>query len=129
MLREASIYRSPLMALLDRDMFFERVPTRVSINMPPPYCHENMCIAQLMAAPNLIPSDSVAWLTGEIDSVVAFDPNADLTPADVLAAWKFALRVDPGEYTTQEEFVSMFTPETFAFYLREGRLPTVVHGT
>ena len=125
-MHEAAIYRSPLMTLLGRHFFVERVGTLFEVSfdpLRPGNSRDNACISQLMAAPDHTPANNHVWLT-DIDSVVAFDPTAHLTPADVLAAWKFALCVDPGAFETRDEFLRMFTADVYDFYLREGRLPT-----
>ena len=114
------------MTLLGRHFFVERVGTLFEVSfdpLRPGNSRDNACISQLMAAPDHTPANNHVWLT-DIDSVVAFDPTAHLTPADVLAAWKFALCVDPGAFETRDEFLRMFTAEVYDFYLREGRLPT-----
>ena len=97
---------------------------------------ENSCVTQLMSAPTLANGwhvgnhmmDSPEWQSG-IGSVVAFTPDADLMPKDVVDAWKFALLVDPGDYNSQAEFVAMFTPENFAHVVQHGQLPGAVQSS
>lgn len=81
----------------------------------------NPCISHLMAAPDEA-QDSLDWLS-HTGSVVAFSPDGDMLPADVLKMWKFALCVDPGNFDSHEAFSAMFTPDVYAAFERTGQLP------
>merc|ERR1712216_198107 len=115
MLTDASTYLSPLMKLVGLSIFIQPVPARPGAATSP-------CVAQLMAAPSETPSDSMEWLN-HVGTVVAFSPEGDMLPADVLSAWKFALCVAPMNYASQEAFLAMFTPDVYAAFVRDGRLP------
>ena len=78
---------------------------------------DNTCVAQLMAAPDHHPSDSLVWLT-DPGSVIAFTTQRDLTARDVELAWRFALKVDPGDHDNEADFLANFTAEKYQRYVR-----------
>ena len=119
-LYEASTYLSPLMKLVGQYIFFQQLP----INVPQAdiLYLENTCITQLMAAPDRGVSDSPDW-DAYVGPVLAFHPETDLMPQDVLDAWKFALRVDPGDFDSHADFIAMFTAENYQYFVQHGRLP------
>ena len=121
-LHYSSTFMSPLMSLVGKSIFIQPVAlerlldtTREALIRTSAL--DNVCVAQLMAAPDNDVMDSPVWFRGP-GSVVAFMTQQDLTARDIELAWRFALKVDPGDYDSKADFLANFTAEKYDKHVR-----------
>ena len=115
----ACFYRCPLAAYLHLpELFIQQVdtePPRLGTETRDAHLWDNPCVSQLMSWPELewrgagTPRQWCQW----VGSVVAFRCDAHVTPSDVYALWRFALKMDPGDYQSTDEYLAGHTIKAF----------------